>query len=343
MLVQFHVATIRDMTLLIAMPASPSRGPGLPDGNPAAMPELPALSAMLRSARRLPVDADWRSGVLRTLGIPAPDPHQAAIVARAVPAIALESGICLALPVHLVAGMSRMFLGASQSFALDTQRREELRQAFNAEFGGADLRLHAVGAGWLLEAPFAAAADDDDPENLQGSVLARVPAASAEGRSLRRLGTEVEMWLASLPFNVERERRGEPSINCIWFWGGAKTRDVPPPGRRPHAFFCPEDADPWIAGLAAHCGLPLQEAGGWDHIRDADDALVMLQPTVGVDPVTCWREWESGWFQPVWRDLQDRRLSSLRLQIGRGAWLLPGPRLTRWFRRARPWWQMVQT
>ena len=247
----------------------------------------------------------------------------------------------MALPVHVVAGMSRMFLGAPEAYALEAAQREQLRLAFNAEFGAADVHLHAAGSGWLLEAPFAAAANDGSPESLLGAALAREPAVSAAGRSLRRLGAEVEMWLAGLPFNVARESRGEPPINCIWMWGGATAHRAPPPGRVPDALFTNMEPDAWMAGLAAHCGIELQQARAWDEIRDTRGALVILQPSSHGAVLPLLPAWESHWFEPVRRDLASRRLDSLRLQIGHSAWQWPAPRLTRWMRRRRPWSQRV--
>jgi hypothetical protein len=54
------------MTPVIAMPVSLSASAGV--GDAAVFPDLPALAAMLRGARRLPEPSDWRNGVLGALG-----------------------------------------------------------------------------------------------------------------------------------------------------------------------------------------------------------------------------------------------------------------------------------
>jgi hypothetical protein len=322
------------------MPISAS---GIPAATKAvAFPELPVLSAMLHGARRLRDAADWRSGVLEALAMPDAGQNMAKIAACALPSLAPGAGICLALPVHVLAGTSRMFMGEPASFVLDAVRREELRRAFNAEFGSKDLQLHAVGSGWLLQAPFAAAASDGSPDSLRGAALAREPAVSTTARSLRRLGAEVEMWLAALPFNAARESRGEPPINCIWFWSGATTGRMPAPGHAPGALFTNGEPDAWMAGLASHCGLQFRQASAWQEVRDTPRAVVILQPPLPGDPVAPLQAWESAWLEPARRDLASRRLLELRLQIGRSSWRLPAPRLARWFQRARPWWQLVR-
>jgi hypothetical protein len=282
--------------------------------------------------------------VLEALGIHSAHGRNPAVVAScALASLPRGTGICLALPVHTVAGMSRVFLAPLESVALDAERREELRLVFNAQFGTADVQMHAVGNGWLLQAPFATAANDGSPETLRGEALAREPASSAAGRSLRRLGAEVEMWLAGLPMNEERERRGEPAINCFWFWSGATLEVLPAPEDVPGGLFINAQPDAWAAGLAAHCALPLQQTHAWQQVRDTRDALVILQPPCSGDVLPHLQEWESEWLEPAWRDLASRHLPSLRLQIGGEAWQLPAPVLSRWLRRRRAWWQVVST
>ena len=46
------------------------------------------------------------------------------------------------------------------------------------------------------------------------------PASSPEQRLLRRLGTEIEMWLASLPAGARRRGPGQLPVNLFWMWGG---------------------------------------------------------------------------------------------------------------------------
>lgn len=340
MFVQFHHATIRDMTPLIAMPAS------LPDTGTAnaavdAMPALPALSAMLRGATRLPAVHDCHSGVLDALAISPAVASPAALAASVITGLPQAAGVCLVMPVHAVAGISRMYLATADQYLLEPEEREALRAAFNAEFGAPDLQLHAVGAGWVLQAPFAAAANDSSPELLVGTALAREPARTDAGRSLRRLGAEVEMWLANLPMNLARQARGARPINSFWFWGGATAAIMPEVTQRPRAIFSNLEPDAWLAGLASLCGLRVQQVQRWADIGDATDAVVILQPSRLGEPMQDLPHWEAAWLEPAFGDIQARRLPALRLQFGASSWLLPAPRLTRWLRRSRPWWEML--
>ncbi len=329
------------MTPFIAMPAVAGSIVEAGGATSGTLPELPVLSAMLRGATRLPFTGDWRSGVLDGLSMHVlAGAASATVAACAVPELARGVGICFALPVHAIAGMSRMYLAGGDAFTLDAAERAALLLAFNAEFGSAEVRLHGVGTGWLLEAPFAQAADDGDPGQLVGTALAREPARSDAGRALRRLGAEVEMWLAGLPLNRKRENRGAPPINSFWFWGGSGAGTLPP-CRMIASMVSNAGPDAWMAGLASHCGKSVQQANSWGDVQDPAAALIMLQPLLLGDTLRQLPAWEAAWFEPVQRELAARRLPGLRLQIGATAWQLPAPRLTRWLRRAQPWWQAV--
>jgi hypothetical protein len=330
------------MTPVIAMPGCfpPDSGRALADAG--ALPELPALSALLHGARRLPGETDWRGGVLAVLGMVEAGSQSATSPAR-VAACAAEVGmgmdVCLVQPVHMAAGISRVFLADAGGAGLAVDEREALRLAFNAEFGSANVCLHAVGQGWLLQAPFAAAADAGDPVLSQGAALAREPARTAAARALRLLGAEVEMWLASLPFNSARQSQGVPR-NAFWFWGGTSMHELPPAMLSPHVICSNALPDAWLAGLAAHCQTPVQLVHNWREVRDTANALIVLQ-SQGVATAQHLAQWHSNWIEPALQDLKARRLRSLRLQIGGDAWQWPAPLMSQWLRRRKPWWQMV--
>jgi len=76
---------------------------------------------------------------------------------------------------------------------------------------------------------------------------------------LRRLLTEIEMWLHGLPLNEARRARGEAPITALWPWGAAGRIVRPEPRARsglPAAF----GRDAWLQGLwqlnGAACQTP---------------------------------------------------------------------------------------
>ncbi len=323
------------MNLLIAMP-----GPPEPDAAPP--PELPSLTRMLARARRLPDAADWRAGVQTALlggegGPLAP----AALAACALPELPADAALCFVTPLHVVAGMTRVHLPPGGILELDAREREAWRETFNAEFGDADLQLHAAGSGWLMNASCAHAADDAAPEALLGAALERSPARGEAARALRRLGAEVEMWLAAHPLNDARAARQVPAVNSFWFWGGARRQSLAPFAHAPRAVSSNTDADPWLAGLANHCPARLHaDAVDLHQAMQQGAELIVLQPSA-LPPWEHWSRLEAQWFTPASQALRAGALKSLRLQIGRSAWQLPDASPLRWLRRSRPWWQAV--
>jgi len=327
------------MRLMIATPGLAESGD---DPAPDSWPVLPALGSLLHRARPLPRAAGWRAGVLAALcpQTPVTAIPQAAMAARAA-ALPVGTPLCLATPLHVVAGISRVHLPPGGWLRLAPAEAARWADLFNAQFGETALRLQAVAGEWLLLAPFAAAARDAAPEGLVGAPLVRAPARDAAERALRRLGAEVEMWLSDQPLNREREARGLPVINSFWFWGGAHAMELPPCASPPRAMLVMGEADPWLAGLAAHCGLSLQPATDWRAVTACDDALLVLAPPPQGMTAAHWENLERQWFEPAAAALRTGRVRTLRLQVGSGAWQLPDASPLRWLRRARPWHQQV--
>ncbi|MET0282371.1 MAG: hypothetical protein ABW278_14790 [Steroidobacteraceae bacterium] len=330
------------MTLLIATP-----GPLLPEDGHAqatAPPPLPALDSLLAAARRLDNAPDWRAGVLQALQAADASLPAIALVARGLPELASGTPLCLVTALHVVPGMSRVHLPADGILALDAVEREAWRDAFNREFGADQLLLHAVPGGWVMQAACAAAARDADPHTLLGQPLARSAAAGEAERNLRRLGAEVEMWLAAHPLNAMREARRQPPLNCLWFSGGGHALALPTFGSLPGVVLSPSGPDPWVAGLALHCGVPCVTAGvDWPLAQSAPDALVIAATAAALDARDQWQALEARWFEPAWHAWRAGAIRALRLQIGRSAWQLPSRSPLRWLRRRRAWWQAVQS
>jgi hypothetical protein len=337
------------MTPLIAMPGPRLPQPGGPGEDTPGPPSLPALTQLARRARRLPDAADWRAGVLAALGAPS-DLPAAALAARAV-GLPEGSALCFAAPLHLVAGISRVHLPPGGWSLLPADEEQQWCADFNAEFGGPDLQLHvaAAGGGWLLQAPFAAAARDAAPETLTGAPLERHAAGSGDERALRRLAAEAEMWFAAHALNRQRERRGQPPINALWLWGGGRAGALPALAA-PSMIATAGMPDAWLAGLAAHSPASLRMAGSFDAAMRAAPAAAaggihaLLVPAPdGQGPTRqYWESVEENWIAPAWRALQAGEIDGLRLQIGRTAWQLPARGLFNWLRRERrAWWQVA--
>jgi hypothetical protein len=337
------------MTVLIALPA-----PWLPESGARGgmMPELPAFSHLLRAGRRLPAARDQRDGLLLQLAMRPVHVAPCAVAASALESLPAAVSSCLAAPVHMVAGISRVHLPPGGRLALDDVEEQAWCASFNQEFGSHDLRLHVVapGGGWLLQAPFARGAREAEPGMLVGEALAREPAADGDERMLRRLGTEVEMWLAAHEMNREREARRVPVLSAIWFWGGGVTEALPPV---PHVagVYSNDRGDAWLAGLARHAGVAVSHATCWDEVAamlparaatGTDRCIIMLVPLQGGMDEGFWSMVEEAWMAPLERAIGGGAVTRLLLQVGPRAWRVPDRSLLRWLRsRRRNWWQIA--
>lgn len=313
---------------------------GLPDlslASHAELPALPALSELLRLADPAGVDTDWRSGLLRDLGAAQWSEEGAAAIAAAALPLPVGAAVCLATPVHAVAGLSRVHLHAAGALLLDSRESAAFAADFDAQFGN-ELRLHPLAGGWLIEAPWAAIAGDGDPGDVLGMPLERSVAQSAEQRQLRRLGAEIEMWLADLPVNRERTRRGELPVNLLWLWGGGRVREFQKTPRSSLQISATQN-DPWLAGCARLLGAaltPLPQS--WNAVLQPQHAVILLQATPMTDAAQLQR-WDEQWFQPLLRDLRAGRITTLTLRCGRRAMRVRRRWWSAPWRRSRPWWQ----
>jgi hypothetical protein len=300
------------------------------------LPQLPALSVLLDRGRAAAPCQDWRVGLAADLGAPAlASAPIAQVAASAVDGLAPGSPVCMAAPVHLVAGMASVHLHPAGLLYLDPASVAELQGQFQREFGARDQALHAAGDGLLLAAPAAAAATAWDPARLLGSAIEATRSADAAQQALRRLGVEIEMWLPGLTLNRDRERRGELPITALWFWGGGKAVLPQPAAAGAPAWEQAYGADPWLHGIwRSLANRPALNAHAWDDLQSS--ALVVASAVRSALP-----QLESAWFAPALRDLQAGRLSALALRIGGRRWDLGARPRTRWWRRSRTWWQVL--
>lgn len=306
-------------------------------GGNAAFPPLPALCELLRLGVAGESHTDWRTGLAAdlgaaTLGTSAP----ASVAAFAVDGVAPGISVCMATPVHMVAGMASVHLHPAGLLALNPHEAAQLQLAFEREFGDASQRLHLAGSGLLLESSLGASASAPDPAQLLGSPLEGFRTPDAARQELRRLGVEVEMWLTGLQLNREREARGALPVSALWFWGGGAAKpdlvganlqfDLKQWGQA-------YGDDPWLCGCWRRLtGQSVTAVQGWEQIP-TQSAVSVVSAVRGLPQL------ESGWFEPALRDLRARKVASLTLRIGGRCWELKSRR--RWWRRTRPWWEVL--
>ncbi|MCU0761195.1 MAG: hypothetical protein MUF07_18620 [Steroidobacteraceae bacterium] len=268
-------------------PAGASPGSGL-EGRPAAG---------LRFGPARPLVSGWRGAVARWLGRPELEASTvAAVVAGGASGAAPGAnagdarGAWLATPLHFVAGLETVHLPRDGILALAPQERESLAADFGRSLGGDRLALAPAGReAFVLRGLEVDVARTVDPVDCLGSDLVNVQPAGPGAVPLRRLMSEIEMWLHEHPVNGWRVARGARPVRALWIWGGGAWAQASPasPGGSvgvPAAAVptrvapCVYADDAWTRAAAQLGGARLAAEGCWpgreDFARDADVLVV---------------------------------------------------------------------
>jgi hypothetical protein len=209
-------------------------------------------------------------------------------------------------PVHLSVGLDSLSLEAS-ALGLSRAEADTLAATLNRHFGEA-LVFHPLRPDrWYIK--LAAAPDLETtplPAALGTEIADKLPAGAGAMR-FRALMNEVQMLLHEHPVNAEREARGAPSVNSVWFWGGGT---LEPPSARPYSVVLA--ADPLARGLARAAGIPERPLP-----RNAEAMLAALPAegkALAVLDSGC-ANLERDWCEPLLAALRDRRVGMLSLHL----------------------------
>lgn len=208
-------------------------------------------------------------------------------------------------PVHLSVGVDGLRLDGA---ALEVTRVEAdaLAGALNRHFGDA-LAFHALRPErWYVRLPAAPDIDTTPPSAARGASIGDKLPSGADATRYHALMNEAQMALHEHPVNTEREVRGAPSVNSVWFWGGGV---LEAPQARSYSAVLAHD--PLARGLARAARIPDRPLP-----RDGRAMLAAL-PAEGValavldaapSPAL-----ERDWFEPLLAALREGRLGMLSL------------------------------
>ncbi|MEY4761506.1 MAG: hypothetical protein RLZZ200_1362, partial [Pseudomonadota bacterium] len=188
----------------------------------ATLPRLPAFEAFLRFGTRLPQMTKWQSAVANWAGRPELGDRTPASVVAAAASLPEPGAAWLATPVHLVAGLDHVRLHPAGLLRLEPDVAERLAIDFARTFGEDGLALHPVGGGFLLSGLPPLDARTEVPARLLGSNLRQAPPTGPDAHRLRRLATEIEMWLHGLAESGSAMPGRAP--NALWLWGGGRSQ-----------------------------------------------------------------------------------------------------------------------
>ena len=301
---------------------------------PQRVPQRARVLEQLLAQSAPPVStADWRSdayAVIRPAGestMPAVA-SAALIAARSTSACAFA---CVATPLAFAAGMSTVTLPADGILSLDVADAHRLATDFNERFrdSGTSLTLREKGSAGGVSALLLCEFDrplqvtTHDPEYLLTHDVFDSQPTGVDAAQLRRLMSEMEMWLYDLPVNQDRAARGLPPVSSLWLWGGG----------------VPLAELPAVRGFTAGHD-PLFSAFGTclDFPREASAGVVVseLNPD---DPD--WDSFEHRWLEPALAALRARKIERIELSVGGRRFVVS--RATWWsrWRRPHPWWDVL--
>ncbi|HEV7432381.1 MAG TPA: hypothetical protein VGN77_05000 [Steroidobacteraceae bacterium] len=268
--------------------------------------------------------------------------------------VPLTAPVWLVSPVHWVAGLDTVRVHPAGLLQLESDEQHALERDFQQVFAGSGWSLHATGRREMLlsggPALNAAAVRSHDPVHWLGADPREGLPAGPEASVLRRLGTEMEMWLHEHPVNRARHARGALSASALWIWGGG----APLVGTVPIAEPIVAGAavawadDLFVDGLAKLEGLarePLPQrwpSTPMDRSVRADVLAVCgLDGEPGED---AFRTLERHWIAPAFEQWRRGAVRSATLLIGAHAVTLAhSPYRSLWRRlgRIRPWWEIL--
>ena len=276
------------------------------------------LERLLARADSGSVIEDWRADAYRCIAPDAqPMPGIAATALLAEGIAAHGASVYLATPVHYAAETSSVRLSADGVLALQAAEAAALSAEFNRIWHDAGVRLLA-GRSSRLYCVFEQSLEaiTQDPQRLLGQPIENFLPAGGDARRLRRLMSEIEMWLFEHAVNRSRE---SVAVTGLWLWGGGGLIQSLP---RVSAWTFGHDVffEPLGASAVRHAttsGVAVSEAQpgspGW---RDSEQLLAQSAAA-----------WRGGRLERLELCAGDRRVS-----VGpAGRW--------RWWRSRRPWWE----
>ncbi len=286
----------------------------------------PALDRLLMHASAPTTSTDWRRDAFGVIAGAAAVPPVAAVALLAAEDRVREPWVCIASPLHLVAGMSNVTLDPSGVLTLDGGEAAALAADFNRVFADSGVRL-VVGRAAVLLCVFdrVLRVSTYEPADVVGRDVFECQPQGADASRLRRVMSEIELWLFEHAVNRARAARGRAVITGLWLWGGGE----------------PLPALPAVQGFTAGTD-PLFAAYGNAAELPGDAALGAGVLVCDVPPGSAtWPEIEQRWLKPLSRALGAGRLEQLTVSVQERLVRVERGMNWRFWRRPKPWWQSL--
>ncbi|MGB6310897.1 MAG: hypothetical protein WBF89_24180 [Steroidobacteraceae bacterium] len=302
------------------------------------------LEALLARAETAAAVTDWRADAFRVLA-----PSSLTMPGLGAAALCAERGrvdagwVFIATPVHYIAEMANVRLHADGIVSLAPPQADVLAADFNGMWHDTGMRLVPGRSGelFLLSDRPLEARTHDPRDALDRHIDDYLP-SGADAPQLRRLMSEIEMWLFEHAVNRARAGSGQPPVKGLWLWGGG-----PALASLPSVAGWTAGDDPFFNALGARTSAPgmrtsapgARTSGGVDAAAGCSaSGVVAIDAEPGTD---AWRDPESRWLEPSFRALKSGRIQRLDLSAGDRCFSLTGRWNWRPWRRRSPWWEVL--
>ena len=297
-----------------------ARGPGEPRRSL-------LLEQLLARAEPSPASSEWRADAFRVIA-----PQEPCMPAVAAAALCADRGpiegawVCLASPVLYVAETNNVRLPAEGVLTLAQADAETLAFDFNAEWNDAGVRMISGRSGRLYCLfDRALHVSTRDPTDAFGQYIEDYLPTGADAPRLRRLMSEIEMWLFTHELNRRRAAEGSLTLSGLWLWAGGVPLNALP------------KVLGWVAGEDIFFGA-FSDSGASSGSGGigAGGGIIIVRELPGSD---AWHEAESRWLKPAVAQLRRGRISRLYLSAAQRGYSLTAAQLRRFWRRRQPWWE----
>jgi hypothetical protein len=288
----------------------------------AGLQRAPLLERLLARADSSMRETDWRAAAFSVVSPAQALPAVAAVAQYADLGRVDRASVFMATPVHYVAAMSSVQLPADGLVELKLNEAQTIAEEFNRLWSDDGVTLMAGQAGALycaFDQPVRA--ETTDPQRAAGKDIGGFLPTGTDAARLRRMMSEIEMWLFEHAVNRMRASRNATPVSGLWLWGGGATlKELP-------------QIMGWTAG---HDVLFAAFPPCTQYPRAAGSGVVVLEQTPGAED---WPEAESRWLRPMLAALSAGRIEQARLSAGERCFSLSARWRWRFWRHTRAWWE----
>ncbi|MDP9083372.1 MAG: hypothetical protein M3N50_06355 [Pseudomonadota bacterium] len=286
-------------------------------------PRCAPLERLLARSAGSTAVLDWRTDAFRVIAPQAQVmPGLGAVALHAAGGVLPGAWVWFATPVHYVAETNNVRMAADGILSLTADEAKTLASDFNRVWRGAGIRLRAIDSGRLFVVlDESLPGTSKDPEEVLDRPIGDYLPTGTGAAGLRRLMSEIEMWLFDHEVNRRRIAAGVAPVSGLWLWGGG-----PMPAALPAVRGWSVGNDPFFAAL---CGASSELSG-------TSSGVIVTADAPGTH---AWQEIGGRWLPPAVEQLRSGRLSRIILSAGERSFAVTARRSWRIWRRPRPWWE----